>query len=41
MKSTRLTFLAGALEIDALDGGEYLFRCDLHPDMIGTLVVAG
>jgi plastocyanin len=26
-------------EIPALQPGEYFFRCDLHPDMVGTVVV--
>ncbi|HEX2142358.1 MAG TPA: cupredoxin domain-containing protein [Candidatus Limnocylindria bacterium] len=26
-------------EIDALEPGTYYFRCDLHPDMNGTVVV--
>ncbi|MGH2427833.1 MAG: cupredoxin domain-containing protein [Candidatus Limnocylindria bacterium] len=26
-------------EIPALEPGEYFFRCDLHPDMAGTVIV--
>lgn len=28
-------------EVPALEPGTYFFRCDLHPDMKGTLVVEG
>jgi len=29
------------LAIDALEPGTYYFRCDVHPDMEGTIVVGG
>jgi plastocyanin len=29
------------LPIPALDAGTYYFRCDVHPDMEGTIVVGG
>ena len=29
------------LPIPALDAGTYYFRCDVHPDMEGTIVVEG
>ena len=28
-------------DVLALEPGEYFFRCDLHPEMVGTLIVAG
>jgi plastocyanin len=28
-------------EIPPLEPGEYFFRCDVHPDMIGTVLVGG
>ena len=28
-------------EIPALEPGEYFFKCDLHPEMSGTVVVQG
>lgn len=28
-------------DVPALEPGTYFFRCDLHPDMKGTLIVRG
>jgi plastocyanin len=28
-------------EVPALEPGTYFFRCDMHPDMKGTLIVRG
>jgi plastocyanin len=35
-----ITNAALLYEVPALQPGEYFFRCDLHPDMKGTVVVA-
>lgn len=29
------------IEVDALDAGTYFFKCDIHPDMNGSVEVAG
>lgn len=34
-----ITDAAVLYEIPALEGGTYYFRCDVHPDMGGTVVV--
>lgn len=28
-------------DVPTLEPGEFFFRCDLHPDMVGTLIVEG
>ena len=35
-----ITNAAVLYEVPALQPGEYFFRCDLHPEMKGTVVVA-
>lgn len=34
-----ITDAAILYEVPALEPGEYFFRCDIHPDMVGTVVV--
>jgi plastocyanin len=36
-----ITNAAQVYDVPALDPGEYFFRCDVHPDMTGTVKVAG
>jgi plastocyanin len=36
-----ITDAAVLYEVPAIEAGEYFFRCDLHPDMAGTLVADG
>jgi plastocyanin len=36
-----ITDAAVLYEVPAIEAGEYFFRCDLHPDMAGTLVAEG
>jgi plastocyanin len=36
-----ITNAATTYEIPALPGGSYLFRCDVHPDMKGSVTIGG